>query len=132
MALPWLAPGAAAGAASASLPAWAQDRTVRFILPNATGSGVDAITRAVQEAKGVQLVFVQLSEDTYETRRVRVTPADNAMVAIAADVRPGERVVTTGSFLLKTWKNTSGSDPTPLAATSFGAKINWIDLAQAV
>jgi tripartite-type tricarboxylate transporter receptor subunit TctC len=31
-------------------PSWAQDRTVRFILPNATGSGVDAITRAAQPA----------------------------------------------------------------------------------
>jgi len=34
-------------------PSWAQpggDRTVRFILPNATGSGVDAITRSAQPA----------------------------------------------------------------------------------
>jgi hypothetical protein len=31
-----------------------------------------------------------------------------------------------GSFLLKTWKNTSGSDPTPLAATTFSKKVNWI------
>ncbi len=30
--------------------AWAQERTVRFILPNATGSGVDAITRTAQPA----------------------------------------------------------------------------------
>ena len=31
--------------------AWAQaDRTIRFVLPNATGSGVDAITRAAQPA----------------------------------------------------------------------------------
>ena len=57
---------------------------------------------AVQEAKGVQLVFVQLSADTYEARRVKATPADNGMVAVAAAIRPGERVVTTGSFLLKT------------------------------
>jgi cobalt-zinc-cadmium efflux system membrane fusion protein len=57
---------------------------------------------AVQEAKGVQLVFVQLAIDAYEARRVKTTPADNNMVAIAADLRPGERVVTTGSFLLKT------------------------------
>lgn len=34
----------------APLSALAQDRTVRFILPNATGSGVDAITRAMQPA----------------------------------------------------------------------------------
>jgi tripartite-type tricarboxylate transporter receptor subunit TctC len=38
-------------AAAAALPAFAQaDKSVRFILPNATGSGVDAITRAAQPA----------------------------------------------------------------------------------
>ncbi|WP_428673699.1 DUF2190 family protein [Reyranella sp.] len=31
-----------------------------------------------------------------------------------------------GSFLLKTWKNTSGSDPTPTAATTFSKKVNWV------
>lgn len=43
---------AAAAASTTSLPAWAQvgDKTVRFVLPNATGSGVDAITRAAQPA----------------------------------------------------------------------------------
>lgn len=40
---------AAAGLALA-VPAFAQDKTIRFILPNATGSGVDAITRAAQPA----------------------------------------------------------------------------------
>jgi tripartite-type tricarboxylate transporter receptor subunit TctC len=41
-----------AGAITATLaaPAWAQERTIKFILPNATGSGVDAITRAAQPA----------------------------------------------------------------------------------
>jgi tripartite-type tricarboxylate transporter receptor subunit TctC len=51
---------AVVGAALASLlaaPALAQSssRTVRFILPNATGSGVDAITRAAQDALGKAL-----------------------------------------------------------------------------
>jgi tripartite-type tricarboxylate transporter receptor subunit TctC len=40
----------AATASAAALPALAQDKSIRFILPNATGSGVDAITRAVQPA----------------------------------------------------------------------------------
>lgn len=31
-----------------------------------------------------------------------------------------------GSFLLKTWKNTGGTDPTPAAASTFSKKINWI------
>lgn len=39
----------AVGAALAA-PALAQEKTVRFVLPNATGSGVDAITRAAQPA----------------------------------------------------------------------------------
>ena len=38
-------------AATCAVPVWAQsDKPVRFILPNATGSGVDAITRAAQPA----------------------------------------------------------------------------------
>ncbi len=42
-----------AAAAASALPAWAQtsgERTIRIVLPNATGSGVDAITRAAQPA----------------------------------------------------------------------------------
>ena len=31
-----------------------------------------------------------------------------------------------GSFFLKTWKNTGGTDPTPAAATTFTKKVNWI------
>lgn len=41
---------AATGLALAAPLAFAQDKTVRFVLPNATGSGVDAITRAAQPA----------------------------------------------------------------------------------
>ena len=45
-----VAMGAAAGAVFAA-PASAQaDKAIRFILPNATGSGVDAITRSAQPA----------------------------------------------------------------------------------
>lgn len=42
--------GAAAALGAGALPAFAQSGTVRFVLPNATGSGVDAITRAAQPA----------------------------------------------------------------------------------
>lgn len=30
-----------------------------------------------------------------------------------------------GSILVKTWKNTGGTDPTPAAATTFSKKVNW-------
>ncbi|MDB5778804.1 MAG: tctC, partial [Polaromonas sp.] len=44
------ASGAAIALAALPFAAHAQSNTVRFILPNATGSGVDAITRAAQPA----------------------------------------------------------------------------------
>lgn len=31
-----------------------------------------------------------------------------------------------GTLTIETWKNTSGTDPTPAAATSFGATVSWI------
>lgn len=72
------------------------------IIDDANGAAVLVPKSAVQDAKGVEIVFVQLAIDAYEARRVRTTPADGNMVAVAADIRPGERIVTTGSFLLKT------------------------------
>lgn len=31
-----------------------------------------------------------------------------------------------GTLTVKSWKNTSGSDPTPAAATTLGKAVNWI------
>lgn len=31
-----------------------------------------------------------------------------------------------GSVIIKTWKNTGGTDPTPAAAGTFGKLVNWI------
>ena len=50
-----LAAGAALAATALPLVARAQAGTVKFILPNATGSGVDAITRAAAPALGKAL-----------------------------------------------------------------------------
>jgi cobalt-zinc-cadmium efflux system membrane fusion protein len=72
------------------------------ILDDATRSAVLVPREAVQDARGVQVLFVQLEAGTYETRRVHTLPAEGGMLAVLADVKAGERVVTTGSFLLKT------------------------------
>ena len=72
------------------------------VYTNTSRAAVLVPRAAVQEAKGVQLVFVRVSEDQFETRRVEVAPADGEMVAINSGLKPGEPVVTTGSFLLKT------------------------------
>ena len=57
---------------------------------------------AVQRAKSVQLVFVKVAPNEYETRRVQVGAGDAESLEILKGIRAGEEVVTTGSFLLKT------------------------------
>lgn len=57
---------------------------------------------AVQRAKEVSLVFVRIEEDQYEARRVELGETTDDQVEITKGIRAGERVVTTGSFLLKT------------------------------
>lgn len=73
---------------------------VRIVVPGRQAAVVPR--SAVQEAKGVQLVFVPVSDAEFETRRVRTAPSTDGFLAVTAGLMPGERVVTTGSFLLKT------------------------------
>ena len=58
--------------------------------------------QAIQKAKDVRLVFVRLAEDLFETRRVTLGIQDQDQVEVTRGIKPGEDVVTTGSFLLKT------------------------------
>jgi hypothetical protein len=37
---------------------------------------------------------------------------------------------TPGQFILKTWQFTSNANPTPIAATVFTKKVNWIAFGQ--
>lgn len=52
-------------------------------------------------------------------------PGDDPML-VSASIGDQAGTPAAGSFLLKTWKNTGGTDPTPLAATTFSKKVNWI------
>ena len=45
-------------------------------------------------------------------------PGDNPMLASCT--------FSGGTITVKTWQNTSGTDPTPVAATTFSKKVNWI------
>ena len=45
---------------------------------------------------------------------------------VSASVGDQAGTPAAGSFLLKSWKNTGGTDPTPAAASTFSKKVNWI------
>lgn len=67
------------------------------------GASVAVPAAAVQRAPGdVRLVFVRVADDAYEARRVRVASRHGDEISVRGRVAPGDLVVTTGSFLLKT------------------------------
>ncbi|HZL84350.1 MAG TPA: efflux RND transporter periplasmic adaptor subunit [Candidatus Krumholzibacteria bacterium] len=72
------------------------------ILTDAATMSVVVPRDALQQARGIPVVFVKLSDTLFETRRVRVGLRHGDLVTIASGVRADELVVTQGSFLLKT------------------------------
>ncbi len=72
------------------------------ILSRSSDAGVTVPRTAVQETGGVQMVFIRVGESEYHVRRVRTLPSDEAHMIVMSGLSAGERVVTTGSFLLKT------------------------------
>lgn len=72
------------------------------ITTSGAGSTVVVPREAVQRAKSAELVFVQLSDDTFEARRVQRGAADGDFVEVSGRLSPGDQVATVGSFLLKT------------------------------
>lgn len=72
------------------------------IVTSEADSAVTVPSAAVQRAGDVHLVFVQKAEDEYVARRVQVLARTGDRVRISGGVKPDDRVVTTGSFLLKT------------------------------
>lgn len=76
---------------------------------------VTAADTVVTGLSNVAAVIVSLESD----------PTDNPEW-VTAQVGDQAGSPVAGSVIIKTWQNTSGSDPTPVAATTFGKKVNWI------
>jgi len=72
------------------------------IVTDAAESAVTVPSAAVQRAGDVHLVFVRAAEDEFVARRVNVLARSGDQARISGGVHAGDRVVTTGSFLLKT------------------------------
>lgn len=75
--------------------------TARIAL-HGDGAVLSVPETAVQTDGTCQLVFVRRSEVLFEPRKVSLGAAANGYVEILAGLAPGEPVVTTGSFLMKT------------------------------
>jgi hypothetical protein len=76
---------------------------------------VTAADTVVTGLATVAAVIVSLEDD----------PTDNPFMA-SAQIGNQSGAPAAGSVIIKTWQNTTGTDPTPAAATTFGRKVNWI------
>jgi hypothetical protein len=52
-------------------------------------------------------------------------PGD-ANMFVSATIGDQAGTPAAGSIIIKTWKSADGTDPTPVAATSFSKKVNWV------
>lgn len=103
-----------------------------------TGDTTGAVSiEAVPEAAGRKYVAGQATTataaDTVATGLANVIacgatlesdPGDDPF-AVSAQIGDQAGSPAAGSIIIKTWKNTGGSDPTPLAASTFAKKVNW-------
>jgi cobalt-zinc-cadmium efflux system membrane fusion protein len=72
------------------------------ILVGGTRTAVMVPALAVQRARSVHLVFVRRADDEFEARHVEIGAREGDRLELTKGIRPGEEVVTQGSFLLKT------------------------------
>ncbi|TGP50320.1 hypothetical protein EN873_24420 [bacterium M00.F.Ca.ET.230.01.1.1] len=99
-----------------------------------TVAGVDktpALATAVRTARGqattvaaVDTIATGLPLLTSVVATLDSDPTDDPFM-VTASIGDQAGSPPAGSFYLKTWKNTGGTDPTPLAATTFGKTVNW-------
>ncbi|GBQ83749.1 efflux RND transporter periplasmic adaptor subunit [Asaia krungthepensis] len=64
-------------------------------------SGVLIPEAAIQTIGNQSCVFVRLDESRYEARKVAVGPELDGTIVVTSGLKPGETVVTDGSFVLK-------------------------------
>lgn len=70
-------------------------------------------------------VVTGLSTVAAVTVSLESDPGDDPFMA-SAQIGDQAGAPAAGSIIIKTWKNTGGTDPTPLAATTFAKKVNWV------
>lgn len=78
------------------------DMFATIVIPIPKGrSAVMVPSTALQQINDIPLVFVQVAENEFERRDLNPGSRDGDWVEVVGGVKPGERVVTAGSFDLK-------------------------------
>jgi cobalt-zinc-cadmium efflux system membrane fusion protein len=74
---------------------------VLYLLTNATTSSPVVPSAAVVDDAGRPIVFVQREGESFERRAVTVGIRSGGLVQVTEGLKPGERVVTKGAYLVR-------------------------------
>jgi predicted RecA/RadA family phage recombinase len=89
------------------------------------GSALRTVAGQATTVTASDTVVTGLSQLVAVVATLDSDPGDDPML-VSASIGDQAGSPDAGSFLLKTWKNTSGTDPTPAAASTFSKRVNWI------
>lgn len=108
------------------------DQFVSFVKGAGVTAGVGGVAAGYKVARGqattvtaADTIATGLSTVVAVVASLDSDPVDNPEW-VSSTIGDQAGSPAAGSFILKTWQNTSGTDPTPTAATTFGKKVNWI------
>lgn len=110
-----LLPGATTAAATLALLGGTAGVSTGYKIARGQQTTVTASDTVVTGLATVVAVIASLDSD----------PVDDPFMC-SASIGDQAGSPAAGSILIKTWKNTGGTDPTPLAATTFSKKVNWV------
>lgn len=71
------------------------------VIVGETREAIAIPTAAVQEHKGLAVVYVQSHDDAFARRVVELGIRDGDFVQVKSGIKPGEKVVTRGSYLIQ-------------------------------
>ena len=128
-----------AGRAGVAVGAFYFDFTNGVVYQNQGTTDSAAWVKMVAAAASTAFKFAAGQHTTVAAADTVVTGLATVVAAFAQlDDNPGDNPITAnasvgdqagspaaGSILVNTWQDTGGTDPTPVAATTFSKKVNW-------
>lgn len=116
----------AAGIGVVSGQAYVHNGTaVRALLQSAAAGQLKIVGGQLTTVTASDTVVTGLSTVVAVIASLESDPVDDPML-VSAQIGDQAGTPAAGSVIIKTWKNTGGTDPTPAAAGTFGKLVNWI------
>jgi predicted RecA/RadA family phage recombinase len=89
------------------------------------GQGLKTICGQQTTVAAADTIITGLSKVLSVVASYETDPAD-ANTFVSAQIGDQAGAPASGSIIIKTWKSNDGTDVTPVAATAFAKKVNWI------